>query len=648
MNINELLLSLLAGGVVVISVMKYLRLPTMLGYLVLGTLVGPNVFNVIEESKDASELAELGIMALMFSLGLKFSFSRLLSSRRLVFGLGGLQVASCLVVTTLVAHFIAGLELRNALIVAAVLTMSSTAVVSKMIIERGELKTPQGTRTISVLIFQDLAVIPMLILFSHDTTTDSHTYISDFLGIGLLLFFLLVVAPRIMPKLVDYFARQQSDELFTIFVLCMVVGISHLTHSAGLSAVLGAFVTGILLAESRHRYLIEEIIRPYREIFLGFFFVSIGLLVAPNTWIQHLPAILGLTIAVLVLKPLIIYALIRLVGSHRWTAIHASVALGGTGEFGFVLLTAAATSVDNDLLQILLATNLVAMIMPPILLPIVERLRTRLSNDEWLLQARDLTRIASTAGKLSEHVILCGFGQGSSVITKLLDRREIPWLALENNHEIFASKGLTQSNVVFGDARQPETLIAAGILQAKTLIVTHHIHSAAVQTIHAAHQLNPQLPIIAKVQGEKQIDEVSSAGATFLSIAAIETGSSMASKALQIYGVSNQAIAHDIREMHGRAVDTSIAPLMDVRDDDDLPRLREHRITSGWEVCNKPVAALEGLLHDLDVQLISLVRDNQRVNLEPDIALEDGDIVYLRGNRHSLETVAALLAKSKN
>ncbi len=648
MHIIELIFILLGAGLLFITLLKYLKMPTMFGYLILGLAIGPHGFSFIEQSRNIAEIAELGIMAVMFTLGLKFSVTKILSSKQLVFGLGGLQVVLTLLIATPAAKYAFGVSWHDAFLFGSVVTMSSTAVISKMLIDKGEVSTPHGTRSISILIFQDLAVIPLLVYFAYDPSEAGvglHTTILTSLGvIGLLVF----VAPRVMPPLVNFFASQRSNEIFTLFALVLVVGVSLLTHLAGLSMVLGAFLTGMLLSESRHRYMIEDIIRPFREIFLGFFFVSIGLLVSPQVFTDQWLPIVASVCLVLLLKPLIIYGITRAMRTHQWTAVQVSVALGGTGEFGFVLLTAAASATDSRFLQVMLAINLVCMFSPTLLLGVASKLRNTISDSEWLLQARDLTRIASQTSGLQDHVILCGFGQNSRVITRMLKKHDIEWVAVESDYERFKAAQGAGFNVVFGDGRNSESLIALGIFRAKALIITHGNQSATVQTVHAAKSIAPAVPVTVKILGDADIAEVRDAGASYLSISAIETGATMAARVLQEYGISPQAVAHDVRQIHEDMVkhgglNLFQSTVIDAAENDTVPRPGKVRLLDDSKAIGMSVAQLLRLLDGSKVEFLHLERDSKPVDGGEEEVLQANDNVVLSGNQYDLDAAEALL-----
>ena len=648
MSLVEFIFVLLGASLVCITFLKYLKMPTMFGYLILGVAIGPHGFKFVEQSQNIAEIAELGIMAVMFTLGLKFSINKLASSKEYVFGLGGLQVLATLALATIGARYALDVTWHDALLFGSVVSMSSTAVISKLLIDRGEVSTPHGTRSISILIFQDLAVIPLLVYFAYDPSNTDVSLYTTILSSLVVIAVLVFIGPRIMPPLVDFFASQRSNEIFTVFALMLVIGISLLTHLAGLSMVLGSFVTGMLLSESRHRYLIEDIIRPFREIFLGFFFVSIGLLIAPSVFTDQWLLVLVTAVLVLVLKPIIIYAIARFMHTHQWTATQVGISLGGTGEFGFVLLTAASATTNMDFLQVMLAVNLVCMFSPTILLGVVKKLRSRMGDSDWLLRARDLTRIASQTSGLSDHVILCGYGQNSRVITRLLNKHSIPWVAIESNFERYKAAKEAGFNVVFGDARNMETIIALGIFSAKSMIITHGVQSSTVQTVQAARSISPSLPITVKVLGDANIAEVRDAGASYLSITAIESGATMAARVMQEYGISPQAITFDVRQIHEEMLKHGGSNLfhstvMDASDNDSIPRPCMIHVSEDSRVVGMTLSELLDLLKGSKVEFLHLQRGKKSYSLEEGEILQADDNIVVSGNQYDLDAVEALL-----
>ncbi|MBF2734826.1 MAG: cation:proton antiporter [Betaproteobacteria bacterium AqS2] len=651
LHVPEYIFIMLAASLVLITVLRRFKLPTIFGYLILGMLLGPHGAEFFAEGTDVTGIAELGIMAIMFSIGLEFSFSRLITARRYVFGIGGFQVMGCAAVVVAVMKYGLGFNWHDSLLAGAVISLSSTAVISKMLIEEGLLSSPQGTRSISVLIFQDLAFIPMLILANYTTEGEgaSDSVLSLLASSVGILALILIVAPRVMPLVVDYFAKLGSSEIFTIFVLTLIMGISVLTYKGGLSMALGSFLTGMLLSESRHRFIIHDIIKPFREIFLGFFFVSIGLLIDPNAFYEFLvPIVLG-CLAVLVLKPLFIYGTVKLFGSHHWTAIYTGLALGGTGEFGFVLLTAAAASTDSDLLQILFAINLVCMGTAPIMIDVAQKVKDRLLTTDWLIKARDLTRAAQQGSELDHHVIIAGFGQNARILVRLLNRYSVPWLAIESNYQLFDSASKAGLNVIYGDSCQEETMLAANLFAAKALVLTHGIQANNVRTIEQARNLRKDLPIFIKVQGQAEIAECQEAGASYIAVTSMEIGAALAKETLREFNVRPEMVEHEARTMHDTIVQEGGMNIVhDIAtsyyDSEDADRRRPHPliVAESNGLPGKARGAFEQTLQKFDIALLRIERGDQLVEMVSADFLEEGDVLIIDANDFQMD---ALLTK---
>lgn len=649
MHAPEYIFILLAVSLVLITVMRRIQVPTIFGYLALGMLLGPESFDFFSEDADIAGIAELGIMAIMFSIGLEFSFSRLITSRRYVFGIGGIQVSVCGILATLVMKFIFGYNWHDSLLTGAIISLSSTAVVSKMLIEEGLLSSPQGTRSICVLIFQDLAFIPMLVLanYSSGGAGASGSVTSLLLSSIGILFVILVIMPRIMPHIVSFFADQGSNEIFTIFVLTLIMSISIITYKAGLSLALGSFLAGMLLSESRHRYIIHDIVTPFREIFLGFFFVSIGLLIKPSVFAEFwVPVVLG-SLAVLMLKPVVIYATVKLFGSHHWTAIYSGVALGGTGEFGFVLLTAAAMSTDSELLQILFAINLVCMALSPIMVTATEKIKNQMLKQEWLIKARDATRAAQQSSGLHNHIILAGFGQNSRIITRLLNKHSIPWIAVEHNYQLYNAANKAGLNVIYGDTTHEDTLLASNIVQAKAMVMTHGLQHVNIRTVMAVRQLNSKIPIFARVEGQSEIAEAQEAGISHMAVGSLEVGTSLAKRILHEYEVVDPRANYEITLLKDEIIkEGGMSMIQDMAtsyydsEEADRRRPQPYMVTKENNLTGKTLHWLKQLLQEHDIEFLRLERNNELVSVSIYDLLEEGDRLMLEANDYQLDAFA--------
>ncbi|HET9651387.1 MAG TPA: monovalent cation:proton antiporter-2 (CPA2) family protein, partial [Usitatibacter sp.] len=349
-------LILLVSAVVAVMLFRRIAMPAILGYLIVGVVVGPHALGLVSDNENTRYLAEFGVVFLMFSIGLEFSLPQLMAMRRIVFGLGSAQVAVILVLGTAGA-IAAGLDWREGVVVGGVLAMSSTAIVSKTLAERGQLHSEFGRQVMGVLLFQDLAVIPLIVVIPALSLGGGE--LAHAIGVALakaavVLALVLYLGQRFMRMLFDGVARQKSSELFVLFVLMVTLGLAWVTQAAGLSLALGAFLAGMLISETEYRYQVEDYIKPFRDVLLGLFFVTIGMLLDLRELAAHFVAIALVLAALLAVKFLVVFGLARAFGAEKPGALRSALALAPAGEFGFVLLPLAAGLAAAPLPQALL------------------------------------------------------------------------------------------------------------------------------------------------------------------------------------------------------------------------------------------------------------------------------------------------------
>ncbi|HWT34823.1 MAG TPA: cation:proton antiporter, partial [Paraburkholderia sp.] len=435
----EMTLFLLLASVVGVVVFRYLNLPPMLGYLSVGIVVGPHAFGIVPDSVGAQNLAEFGVVFLMFSIGLEFSLAKLRAMRRIVFGMGLLQVLGTIAVAvSLGLVFVRWVHIswQASVALGGALAMSSTAIVSKMLAERLEIETEHGRNIFGVLLFQDLAVVPLLIVIaalggSSDDLMKSLGIASIKIVIALAL--LLIVGQKFMTRWFNVVARRRSQELFILNLLLVTLGAAFITDKFGLSLALGAFIAGMLIAETPYRHQVEEDIKPFRDVLLGLFFVTTGMLLNPHVIWQHPIMVGAFLIGPVVLKAVLITALTRLFGASPGVAMRTGLGLAQAGEFGFVLLNLILDKhlVDPTLLQAILAAMLLSMLAAPFLIQNADRIVLRLSSTEWMQQSLMMTRIATQSLKQSGHVIICGYGRAGQNLARMLEHEGLSYVALD-------------------------------------------------------------------------------------------------------------------------------------------------------------------------------------------------------------------------
>lgn len=520
------------------AALRLAHAPTLPAYFIVGIFVGPSGIGILESSEAAHFAGELGIILLLFTIGLKFNLSTLHAIRNHVFILGSMQVAATALAVGIPAWFFLQ-DVLLASLIGFVAAMSSTAIISQLLLENNMVASPVGRRTIAVLLLQDLVVIPLIIIYSHQAEQHPLTVAALLVvKITIVLVVVLRIAPKIMRLWLNWVARYGDKELFILNIVAVISLFSVLTGYFGLSYVLGAFLAGILIAETTHRHRVEQIVEPFRQLFLGFFFITLGILIDPGLLLDNALLIGGLTLALLAIKYPIVYACMRLTKSHKVTSCRSAFMLGGTGEFGFVLLAVAQQSevISDELFQLLVPVNMLAMLVLPLFWQRSEKFIRNLFPDDWRHSAKRLAKASEKTQHLSEHIIISGFGRtGQAVCGILRSIGEKNFVAVEEDHVILQAAGNAEQ-VVYGSSDRSDSLLAVGLMRARALIITYHEPTSAAISVQNARQLNPQIYIIVKVATAQQASTMLKAGANEAVVDAHEAGFSLAEKSLRHLG----------------------------------------------------------------------------------------------------------------
>jgi len=644
------ILVLLGASVVVVVACRLARLPPILGYLIVGMAVGPHALAWVEDSRSTRYLAEFGIVFLMFSLGLEFSLAQLRALRRAVFGLGFAQVAITTAVVTVVLPAV-GFDWKAGLVLGGALAMSSTAIVSKMLAERMELGTPHGRDAIAILLFQDLAVVAFLIVIPAlgrgPEELGAALALATVKG-AIALTLILGLGQKPMRAWFNIVARQRSSELFVLNVLLVTLGLAAITELAGLSLALGAFLAGMLIAETEYRYQVEEDIKPFRDVLLGLFFVTVGMALDLAAVAASWPYVLLLLVVSLAFKLVLVVALARAFGAPLASSLRTGFYLAQAGELALVMLALASQSgvVAPAIVPVVLAAMVLSMLGAPVVIQFAEPIVRRLTANDWLARAAQLTSIASTAMTRQEHVVICGYGRSGQNLARLLEREQVPFVALDNDPERVREAAGAGASVVYGDAGRRESLVAAGLSKAKALAITFADTHAATKILHHALALRPDLPVIVRTVDDADLDKLVKAGATEVVPEVLEGSLMLASHALLVIGVPlNRVLAHirAVREeryslfrgfFHG-ATDAADAA------DNLQPRLHSMLLPEG-------AAAVGRALGELELDGVAEVTAVRRRGLPPthpaaDFRLEAGDVVVLLGAPKELAIAEARL-----
>ncbi|WP_374675296.1 cation:proton antiporter [Ideonella sp.] len=657
----ELVLLYLVAAVGGVVLCRMLRLPPMLGYLAVGVLIGPNALALAKDSAGVRYLAEFGVVFLMFVIGLEFNLPKLRSMRTLVFGLGlsqvTLTVLGAVLGNTLLIALFAWLgrpwELgwEGAVVLGSAMAMSSTAIVVKLMAERLELESEHGRRVMGVLLFQDLAVVPLLVLIpalGSEPGDMARALGLAFVKAAVLLALLLVGGQKVMRWWLTLVARRKSDELFILNLLLVTLGLSWMTEHAGLSLALGAFIAGMLIAETEYKHQVETDIRPFHDVLLGLFFITIGMkLDWRPVWDQWLLVLLLTTLPVLA-KAAIVAALARAFRAPPGVALRTGLYLAQAGEFGFVLLTLGVQQrlVQGEWVSPVLASMVLSMLATPFIVQYSNAIVMRLAASDWLMQSVQLTAIAKKAIRNEAHIIICGYGRSGQNLARLLDPEQIPYMALDLDPDRVRQAAAAGQSVVFGDAARLQSLMAAGLARASAVVVSYHDTPSALRILDLVRQHAPHVPVIVRTIDDSDLERLREAGATEVVPEAVEGSLMLASHALALVGVPMRRVLRLTREARDKRY-RLLRGYFHGADDDTVEERQQERmhclsLPAGAAAVGQTLADLA--LHALDVDVVSVRRADGR-NVQPDdgLRLAGGDTLVLSGLPETLAVAESKL-----
>jgi CPA2 family monovalent cation:H+ antiporter-2 len=656
MNIHtlQIILILLGVAVVTVTLFKRLHLPPILGYLIVGILVGPFGSGVIASNEETQFLAEFGVVFLLFAIGLEFSLPQMVAMKGAVFGLGGSQV----LITTLIAGGIAwllGLELAAAVITGAILALSSTAIVIKQLSEQVELNTGHGRVGVSILLFQDLAVIPLLVIIPI-LVSDAEQGLLIPLSWALLkatLVFVVIMAIGhwALRPLFHEIARARSAELFTLTVLLVSLAAAWLTHEAGLSLALGAFLAGMMLGETEYRHQIEADIRPFQDVLLGLFFITVGMRVDLLSLLPQLHWVFLIAAALIAAKASIILLLVRQTKRSLATAFRSGLLLAQGGEFGFVLLDLSlqSTLIPGEAGQLLFAAIIISMAISPFLI----RYNAMLTDKFCNLRPSDpdyaiTENLEHEAEGMEQHVIICGYGRIGQNLGRLLDHEGFPYVALDLDPSVVREAHEAGEPVHFGDATRHEIMHAAGIERAGVVVITFEDHTTALQILHHIRKLNPELPVLVRTKDDTHLEELEAAGAAEVMPEAVEASLMMGGQLLLLLKVPGSRILkimREIRENHYKLLRDFYhgEEAIDLEHDEGFQE-RLHTVTLPERAFAVGHTIQDLHLWDWDVSITAVRRGGIRGEAPaPETRLQTGDVLVLAGTAHHLEHAEGLL-----
>ncbi|MCX7252560.1 MAG: cation:proton antiporter [Burkholderiales bacterium] len=662
MNSLDIALLYLVAAVAGVVLCRLAKLPPMLGYLTVGVLIGPNALALAQNSAGVRYLAEFGVVFLMFVIGLEFSLPKLRTMRRHVFGLGLLQVVLTIVLTVLGSLLLDWLlprwwklEWYHALALGGVMSMSSTAIVVKLVADRLELESEHGKRVVGILLFQDLAVVPLLVLIPALGSPPEQLLTG--LGLALLkavllLGLLLTGGQKVMRWWLTLVVRRKSEELFMLNILLLTLGLAWLTEHAGLSLALGAFVAGMLISETEFKHRVETDIRPFHDVLLGLFFITIGMLLDWHIVWDRWPLVLLLLGASLLFKLVLIAGLARAFGAPSGISLRVGLYLAQAGEFGFVLLQLAAQHrlIPPELFNPVLAAMVISMLLAPFLIMFSNPIVSRLIGSDWLMQSVQMTQIASRAMAADKHVIICGYGRCGQNLARMLERERIPYMALDLDPDRVRQAAAAGHSVVYGDAARVQALKAAGLKRASAVVVTYLDTPSALKVLALAHEHAPTVPIMVRTVDEQDIEKLRQAGATEVVPEAIEASLMLAGHALALVGVPMRRVIRVLQEQREQRYSLLRGYFHGADDSTADEQQQERLVTVTLPTAGKTLGRTLGemLLQLLEVRVVSMRRaSGKNVPVQDDLLLQGGDTLVLSGKPEALALAESKLVSGR-
>jgi CPA2 family monovalent cation:H+ antiporter-2 len=645
-------LILLVTAVVVVVVFHRLRIPSSLGYLLVGVLLGSYTPGPVIDAQPVRYLAEFGIVFLLFAIGLNFSMPQIHAMRHVLLGLGTAQVLLTTAAVGLVAWLL-GLPATAAFVVGAVFAQSSTTIIVKQLTEQGEENSRHGRLAIALNVFQDVTAVPFLVIFPVLATVAADTSsgmgaMASALGLAfakaVFALVLVFIAGRWLLRPLFYLvAEQRSTEVFTMTVLLVSLAAAWTTHSLGLSMAFGAFLAGMMLGETEFRHQVESAIRPFRDVLVGLFFVGIGMLFDPSSLPQiwHW-ALLGAVILVL-LKTLLVAQIVSIAGMDAMTAWRTAWVLAEGGEFGFALLAIAlgVGIIDRQAGQVVLTAVLFSMIAAPFLIRYNHAL-ARLCAPRPARAVEESTpqSLATNVGALRDHVIVCGFGRIGQGVARFLEEERIPYVALDLDTERVRAAHIAGERVFYGDAGERDILEAVGVGTARLVVVSHEDVSSAKKVLHHVRTLRPDLPVMVRTRDERPVEELRAVGATEVVPETLEAGLMIAVHALVLLDVPLARVVRRMQELREdryhllRELFRGDSAPIEEAEEGSTDELRPVELLPESPAVGRALdeLGLEG------VAITAMVRGGQRRLTPPgDTRLEAGDVVVLFGAADELE-----------
>lgn len=645
------ILILLGFSAVIVFVLQKLKLPSIIGFLLTGIIIGPYGLSLINAVEQVEVLSEIGVILLLFVIGMELSLKQLASIKKTVFIGGLLQVGITAIVTGLIYYFL-GYSWNESVFIGFLFSLSSTAIVLKTLQDRKEISAPHGRNALAILIFQDIIVVPMMLvtpLIAGESTNIGMSILSLVLKSAVVIVITIISARYIVPKLMHAVAKTNSKELFLLVTFTLCFAVAFLTSEVGLSLALGAFIAGLIISESEYSHQATSIILPFRELFTSFFFVSVGMLLDLSFFIGNIPTILFLVLLVFIIKSIIASLAVAALKYPTRTVLLTGLSLFQVGEFAFIL---SKVGIEYNLLtaqtnQYFLSVSIVSMILTPFIIIFSERIASRfigvskkIGLDPTTISNKNMSEISDD--KLENHLIIIGYGVNGSNLAKAAAASNIPYVVIEMNAETVRQQKAKGLPVIFGDASQDQILEAVQLPNARAAVIAISDNQATKTIIKNIRSHSESLYLVVRTRYVKEISELIALGADEVIPEEFETSVQIFTHVLQNFLVPEDDIDQLIEKVRADNYELFKGELK-------LPKtyrpknIADFNITclrinsDSNEFLGKPLKDLN-LRAEHGINILGIKRKEEMLDtIQPTEVLKQGDIIYVQGKQNKID-----------
>lgn len=647
------LVILLAFSIAIVFVLNRLKVPSILGFLLTGVIIGPHGLSLIEAVEEVEIISEIGVILLLFVIGLEMSIKQLISIRKTVFVGGALQVGITVIVAFMV-YYLLGNSLQESVFIGFLFSLSSTAIVLKVFQDRNELNTPHGKNALAVLIFQDLIVVPMMLvtpIIAGETDNVTQSILSLLLKTVIVIVITILSARYLVPRLMHSIAKTESKELFllTTFTICFAV--AFLTSEAGLSLALGAFLAGLIISESEYSHQATSTILPFGELFTSLFFISVGMLLNLTFFINNVGIVLLILVSVFVGKSLITAFAIAVLKYPPRTIIITALSLFQVGEFSFIL---SKVGIQYNLLsestnQIFLAVSILSMLMTPFVIIISEKVAFGVLNISLLKKyAKEDETAEEQLVLFKNHLIIMGFGVNGANLVKAAEYIKIPYVVIEKNESKLKDLESRDIPFILGDATQDNVITKLNLTQARALVIAISDREATKQIMSKVRQFSQSLYTIVRTKYVKDIEELHACGADEVIPEEFETSIEIFTKVMHNFLIPKKEIDSFTDSL--RTNDYDFFQSKSSRPKTyHLPEIPEFNITTlqvncdSGKILKKSIRELD-IRHVYGINILSIKRGGDILSqVRPEEIIERGDILFVQGKAEHIENFSELL-----